>query len=39
MKAGRPKDALRAYERALKLEPLNADLQAKIAAARAKVTP
>lgn len=39
MKAGRPKDALRAYDRALQIEPLNADLQAKIAAARAKVTP
>lgn len=39
MKAGRAKDALRAYDRALKIEPLNADLQAKIAAARAKVTP
>lgn len=39
MKAGRPKEALRAYDRALQLEPLNADLQAKIAAARAKLTP
>jgi tetratricopeptide (TPR) repeat protein len=39
MKAGRPKDALRAYDRALKIEPLNANLQAKIAAARAKATP
>jgi len=39
MKADRPKDALRAYDRALQIEPSNADLQAKIAAARAKVTP
>src|SRR5262245_21582202 len=39
MKAGRPKDALKAYDRALQIDPSNADLQAKIAAARAKVTP
>ena len=39
MKAGRPKDALRSYDRALQIDPSSADLQAKIAAARAKVTP
>lgn len=36
MSAGRPRDALRAYERALQLDPTNADLPGKIAAARAK---
>jgi len=36
---GRPKDALRAYERALELDPGNAELTNKIAAARAKVSP
>jgi tetratricopeptide (TPR) repeat protein len=39
MKAGRPRDALRAYDRALKIDPTNAELQPKIAAARAKITP
>ena|SRR5262245_25022011 len=39
MKAGRAKDALRAYDRALQIDPTNADLQAKITAARAKVNP
>lgn len=39
MKAGRPKDALRAYDRALQIDPANTGLQAKIAEARAKVTP
>lgn len=39
MNAGRPKDALRAYERALELDPGNAELANKIAAARAKVAP
>jgi tetratricopeptide (TPR) repeat protein len=37
MKSGRPKDALRAYERALQLDPANAELPNKIAAARAKL--
>lgn len=37
MSAGRPKDALRAYERALQLDPANAQLPGKIAAARAKL--
>ena len=39
MNGGRPKDALRAYERALELDPGNAELTGKIAAARAKVSP
>jgi len=39
MKAGRAKDALRAYDRALQIDPTNTDLQAKITAARAKVNP
>jgi len=39
MNGGRPKDALRAYERALQLDPGNAELINKIAAARAKVSP
>lgn len=39
MKAGRPKDAVRAYDRALQIDPVNADAQAKLAAARAKITP
>ena len=38
MKAGRAKDAVRAYSRGLQLDPNNAELQAKIAAARAKAT-
>ena len=37
MNAGRPRDAVRAYDRALQLDPGNADLQAKVAAARAKI--
>ena len=36
MKAGRPRDALRAYQRAAQLDPTNSELQNKIAAARAK---
>ena len=36
MSGGRAHDALRAYEKALELDPNNADLPAKIAAARAK---
>jgi len=39
MNGGRPKDALRAYERALQLDPGNAELMNKITAARAKVSP
>lgn len=39
MGGGRPKDALRAYERALELDPGNAELTNKIAVARAKVSP
>jgi tetratricopeptide (TPR) repeat protein len=39
MNGGRPKEALRAYERALQLDPGNAELTNKIAAARAKVSP
>ena len=39
MKADRPKDAVRAYSRGLQIDPSNADLQTKIAAARAKTTP
>jgi len=38
LKAGRVKDALRAYERGLEVDPTNAQLPAKIAAARAKLT-
>lgn len=37
MTTGRPRDALRAYQRGLQLDPTNADLPAKIAAARAKL--
>jgi len=36
MTTGRARDALRAYQRGLELDPANADLPAKIAAARAK---
>jgi tetratricopeptide (TPR) repeat protein len=36
MNAGRPRDAVRAYERALQLDPGNSELPNKIAAARAK---
>jgi tetratricopeptide (TPR) repeat protein len=36
MTAGRARDALRAYQRGLELDPANADLPGKIAAARAK---
>jgi tetratricopeptide (TPR) repeat protein len=39
MSAGRPKDAERAYQQALQLDPTNAEMQAKLAAARAKITP
>ena len=39
MKAGRAKDAVRAYARGLQIDPANAELQTKIAAARAKTTP
>jgi cytochrome c-type biogenesis protein CcmH/NrfG len=34
MSAGRSRDAARAYQKALELDPTNADLQAKLAAAR-----
>jgi tetratricopeptide (TPR) repeat protein len=37
MSAGRARDALRAYERALQLDPTNSELPNKIAAARAKL--
>ncbi len=37
IKSGRPRDAVRAYDRALQLDPNNADVQQKAAAARAKV--
>jgi tetratricopeptide (TPR) repeat protein len=37
MNAGRARDALRAYERALELDPANTELPGKIAAARAKL--
>jgi tetratricopeptide (TPR) repeat protein len=36
MSAGRPRDAVRAFERALQLDPNNPELQNKLAAARAK---
>jgi cytochrome c-type biogenesis protein CcmH/NrfG len=36
MTTGRARDALRAYQKGLELDPTNADLPAKIAAARAK---
>lgn len=36
MNAGRSRDAVRAYQRALQLDPNNLDLQSKLAAARAK---
>jgi len=36
MNAGRPRDAVRAFERALQLDPNNPDLRNKLAAARAK---
>lgn len=39
MKAGRSKDAVRAYSRGLQIDPGSADLQTKIAGARAKTTP
>jgi tetratricopeptide (TPR) repeat protein len=39
MKADRPRDALRAYQRALQLDPTSADLPAKITAAQARVKP
>ena len=39
MKAGHSNDAVRAYQRGLQLDPGNTDLQTKLAAARAKVTP
>ncbi len=38
MKAGRPKDAVRAYSRGLQLDPNNTRLQTKLAEARAKAT-
>ncbi len=34
--AGRTRDAIRAYDRALQLDPNNTDVQQKLAAARAK---
>ena len=36
MNAGRPREAVRAFERALRLDPTNLELQSKLAAARAK---
>ena len=39
LKAGRTKDAVRAYQRGLEIDPTNTDLQAKLTAARAKVNP
>jgi len=36
LNAGRPRDAVRAYERALQLDPNNLELQNKLAAARAR---
>ena len=39
MKAGRPKDAVRAYVRASQIDPTNTELQTKIAAARARLRP
>ena len=39
MKTGDAKDAVRAYERGVQLDPANADLQMKLATARTKVTP
>jgi tetratricopeptide (TPR) repeat protein len=39
MKAGQARDAIRAYQRGLQLDPASSELQAKLAAARAKVTP
>ena len=39
MKAGRAKDALRAYDRALQIDPANTEVQAKIEAARARPQP
>ena len=39
MKAGRTRDAVRAYERAVQLDPDSSDLQAKLAAARSRMTP
>ena len=39
MKAGRPKDAVRAYERALQIDPASSELQTKVTAARARLTP
>ncbi|MFN2577823.1 MAG: tetratricopeptide repeat protein [Pyrinomonadaceae bacterium] len=38
MKSGRTKDAMRAYTRGLQIDPDNAELRAKIAAARASTT-
>lgn len=39
MKANRANDAVRAYERGLQIDPTNSELQTKLAAARAKLTP
>ena len=39
MKSGQSNNAVRAYQRGLQLDPGNSDLQTKLAAARAKVTP
>jgi len=38
MKLNRASDAVRAYERGLQIDPANTELQAKLAAARAKIT-
>ena len=39
IKANRAKDAARAYERGLQIDPSNSELQTKLAAAHAKLTP
>jgi len=39
MTAGRARDALRAYQRALQLDPSNSELQTRTAAARARLSP
>jgi tetratricopeptide (TPR) repeat protein len=39
MKTSRAKDAVRAYERGLQIDPANSELQTKLAAARSKLTP
>jgi superkiller protein 3 len=39
MKGGRYKDAVRAYERSLQIDPANSEIKMKLDTARAKVTP